>query len=217
MTDEAVAHVNTSPGALIVFEGMDGSGKTTLVKEVVERLSWRTPPVHLAFPSRTGPVGKLVRQAFAKDPPLTEPVLGYLMVADLLDHEPSIRGALALGTCVVCDRHATVSGLAYQREVWSLEHLLGVQQRHQFTPPSVTFVLDVPAEEAIERRRARNQERNEIFEKEDLAYANRLRARYLAYQTYAREPVYVLKGMQTPQQLLDVVAEVLRNGLGVVE
>jgi dTMP kinase len=205
--------------AYLVFEGMDGSGKSTLSKAVTEQLPWRTTPLHLCFPSKDGAVGQLIRRAFVREvsfgspdyPMIAGHVFGYLMVADALDREPVVLDALRLEKRpVIADRHPTVSGWVYQRETMKLDTLIAMQQRQLFTVPIVTYVLDVPAEVAIERMQQRGEIRNSIFEQDGVAYVRRLRGRYLAYATMHPD-VVVLDATKSIEELLAEVKEHL-NG-----
>lgn len=202
---------------LIVFEGMDGSGKSTLSKNVVEQLRWVGERKHFAFPSKDGEVGKLIRKSFTREVTLgdglldgtQDRVLGYLMAADGVDREHLVLGHIADGTSVVCDRHPTVSGWVYQRGCMTTDELLAIQQRQWFRRPDITFVLDVPATTAAVRIDVRNEAKNPIFERSDRAYIEKLRQRYMAYAAM-HDDVVVLDGMLSPDELLKQTADHLR-------
>jgi len=206
------------PGRLIVFEGMDGTGKTTLSKTMVERYSpSRKPPVLMVYPSHDGEVGKLIRRVFSGEArlgngahPDQDRVLGYLMVADGLDREHLVRDHLATDTTVICDRHPTVSGWIYQRECWTIDRILAVQQRDQFVQPTVTFIVDVPPDVAMERMRQRGGSRNPIYEKDGFGYVSRLRSRYLAFAAM-HDNVLVLDGTKPIDELVDLVHSHLKQ------
>jgi len=208
-----------SQGHLIIFEGMDGSGKSTLAQAVLscstEQGWWLKPPTSMAFPSHDGEVGKLIRRVFSGDVQVgggirsTASVLGYLMVADAVDIEPMLLGHIADGTSVLCDRHATVSGWAYQRECWSTDQILAIQQREQFHRATVTFILDVPVVVAMERINLRGS-RNPIYEMEGIPYVSRLRARYVAYAAM-HDDVVVLDGTRPIDQLIAQVHSHLKQ------
>ena len=49
-------------GALIIFEGVDRSGKSTQIKRIFEKIKNRGDPVYLTrFPERTSEIGKMIR------------------------------------------------------------------------------------------------------------------------------------------------------------
>jgi len=97
--------------AFITFEGIDGSGKTTVAAAVHESLVKQGHDVVLtAEPTRTWR-GEAVRRGIDED---TEPVTeSFLFLADRAEHTERIRAWMAAGKIVLCDRY-TDSTLAYQ-------------------------------------------------------------------------------------------------------
>lgn len=219
-TDKKSEGIVSRAPVYLVFEGVDGSGKSTLAKAVCEQIAFQKKPAFFAFPSSSGEVGKLIRRAFSGDvvlgdgqpggaPNTRDRVLGYLMVADGLEREHEIRRCIARRTSVVCDRHPIVSGWVYQRSCWPVDTILAIQQRWQFHPPHATFVLDLPAEVAIERMKKRGP-LNPIYERDGVDHVNTMRERYVAY-TAMHDNTRILDGTKTTDQLVDHVREQLRR------
>jgi len=167
-----------SRGALVVLEGIDGSGTTTQAQLLCDHLRGLGRQVLLTREPTTGPVGRFLRQALIGElsdgegnPALLEPeAMALLFSADRIDHlHREILPALAKGTIVVCDRY-DLSGLIYQSETSpegkaSLPWLRTLNKHAR--RPELTVVLDVPADLAEERRKAR-AEKEELFEKSEL-------------------------------------------------
>jgi dTMP kinase len=152
-----------TPGRLIVFEGLDGSGTTTQSKLLAERLQQRGRAVHLAHQPSEGPVGLLIRQILAgraatpqadgKLGVVDERGMALLFAADRLDHLGSqIEPRLARGEDVILDRY-TLSSLAYQGASVSHEFIHAANRFAR--KPDLTLFLYVPASIALERVRAR--------------------------------------------------------------
>lgn len=105
-------------GRFIVFEGMDGAGKSTHAKRLCERLRHEGfPVVHTREPGGSGcPIAEAIRSLVldvrhSDMMPLTE---AYLYAAARAQHvEQVILPALDRGEIVVCDRFAA-SSVAYQ-------------------------------------------------------------------------------------------------------
>ena len=95
----------------VTFEGIDGSGKTTVSRLVAERLLKRGERVFLTSePTRTW-LGDAVRRSYDDDVgALAE---SFLFLADRARHVEEIRRHVAAGEIVVCDRYAD-STYAYQ-------------------------------------------------------------------------------------------------------
>lgn len=145
---------------LIVFEGIDGSGKTSQAQALASRLVEEKHRVFLTSQPTKGPIGTLVRQIFELQvvPELpTWRTMMHLFQADAEMHQVQIRKELEEGKVVICDRY-WFSMLAYQtvsavrageprQEVMSqIEQM----NRHMVTP-KVTFIFDVSVDKAMER------------------------------------------------------------------
>ncbi len=144
-------------GLFIVFEGIDGSGKSTQIRALQERLrSIGIAALAIREPGGT-PVGEQIRQILLERPGEMEPM------TELLLYEASrseltrtvLRPALAQGRVVLSDRFAMAS-LAYQGYGRGLDFTVV----HQFNriatdgiEPSLTIILDVPVEIALARKR----------------------------------------------------------------
>lgn len=102
-------------GVFICVEGLDGCGKTTQTKLLVERLGKKGfPAVYTAEPSQ-GAIGKFIRKHYLHGKERGSSVIeAMLFAADRLEHvENSVKPCLCEGKIVVSDRYL-YSSLAYQ-------------------------------------------------------------------------------------------------------
>jgi dTMP kinase len=104
-----------SKGCFIVFEGIDGSGKSEQYRRLARNLEKkRYPVVQTKEPTVDLPVGKLIRSILYQEQQVAEEALALLFAADRVDHtEKKIKPALEQGSVVVSDRYV-YSSLAYQ-------------------------------------------------------------------------------------------------------
>jgi len=102
----------------------------------------------------------------------------WLFVAEAKDLEPEIEKRIGDGEWIVCDRHTQVSGLVYQGEVHGAPTVDEVTKAAELRLPDRIFILDVPAEVALERRGQRGEARNVLYEPEDRMRINLMRASY---------------------------------------
>ena len=146
----------------ITFEGMDGSGKTTQVKLLVEHLKTQGKRVlATAEPGGTA-IGEQIRRVLldARNQdlrPNAELLLYYASRAQNVDE--SIRPALADGRIVVCDRF-TDSTLAYQGYARGLgaETVRALDRiACKGLTPDLTLLIDIDLETSLRRARTRNQ------------------------------------------------------------
>jgi len=101
-------------GAFIVIEGLDGSGKTTQAKLLVERLQKSHNAVYTTEPS-CGKIGSFIRdRCLYEEKRLDSAVEALLFAADRVEHvQNEVAPALNKGKLVVSDRYV-YSSLAYQ-------------------------------------------------------------------------------------------------------
>ncbi len=140
----------------ISLEGPDGSGKTTQIDLLAERL--RTLGHHVVSTREPGgtPPGAALRTLLLDTSwELSGVTEALLMSADRAEHvRQVIRPSLDSGSVVITDRYAD-STLAYQgggREI-DLGQLRTIQQLATGgLLPDITFLLDLPVEVGLERR-----------------------------------------------------------------
>jgi len=167
---------------LITFEGIDGSGKTSVSKAVHDALAARGRDVVLTGePTRTW-LGEAVRRGIAEDiDPVTET---FLFLADRQAHTERIRRWMAAGKTVLCDRY-TDSLLAYQgaRLAGTMEDpiawLRTLSGRVAIAPDLVLFLRLDPA---VGLQRIAGRDRLARFEQEEF-----LKGVAANYDSIARE------------------------------
>ena len=169
-------------GKLISLEGVDGAGKTTHLEYLCDYLVKRQVTVLTAREPGGTHVGEQLRSILldAAEPiaPLTELLMMFAARAEHI--QKVIRPALLAGTWVLCDRF-TDATYAYQgggrgidsQHIEVLEHMTQGSLR-----PDLTFLLDLPVEVGLRRRRGLDRSRDR-FESQDLEFKQRVRLAYL--------------------------------------
>jgi dTMP kinase len=191
----------------VTFEGIEGSGKSTLIERVVARSgSLGRPVVTTREPGGT-PLGDALRGIFL-DPamqigPLAEAFLVNASRAQLVTDV--IRPALRAEAIVLCDRFfdATVAYQGFGRGL-DVEILIELcLAATQSLAPDLTILIDVPvavAFDRLERRHAERGARADRMEREDAGFHERVRQGYLALaQRFPR--FVVLDGRRAPDAL----------------
>jgi len=152
---------------MFVFEGIDRSGKTTLIQKVKERLEKTGHEVVVfKFPNRTTEIGKLLDRFLRGELNFQPEVAHLLFSANRWEAESQIRTALKTKK-VLIDRYSH-SGIAYSmlNLEWCINTELGLPQ------PSKVFYLDISVETAM----ARSGFGEEKFEEKK--YLERVQERY---------------------------------------
>jgi len=132
----------------IVFEGIDGSGKSTQAKILAHRLADSGIPVRLTAEPSDGPMGRMIKSLKKRPAPEEE---ARLFTEDRRDHvERVILPALAEGRTVICDRYVH-SSAAYQG-ARGLDPSALLAEQTLFAPqPDIIFLLEIPVDDALAR------------------------------------------------------------------
>ena len=162
------------------FEGIDGSGKTTVMNAVADRLRQAGRSLWVTREPGGSPLGQRLRSMLLdKEMPLSQRAELMLFLADRAEHVEMIRHALAEQKMVLCDRY-TDSTLAYQGYGRGQDCANLVQLNRIVTEgleADCTFLLDVSVEEAVRRMLLRND--TSRFDAETKLFHERVRAGYL--------------------------------------
>lgn len=144
----------------VTFEGIDGSGKTTIAGLVAKRLEARGVRVFLTSEPTRHWIGAAVRRSYDDDVgPLAET---FLFLADRARHAVEIRGRIDAGEVVVCDRYAdstyAYQGARLERTLRDPVSFLRRLSRPWLLEPDLTILLRISSEAALRRLgdRARN-------------------------------------------------------------
>jgi len=174
----------------ITFEGIEGSGKTTQLKQVAGFLRKKGHECIITREPGGTKIGEKIR-AILLNPaskgmdPLTELLL---YTADRVQHvKELLEPSLAAGKTVLCDRYfdATLVYQGYARglDIELIERLHGVLLAD--LRPDITFLLDLRPEAGLSRAWAQINNGNRTgretrFEKEALSFHEKVRSGYLA-------------------------------------
>lgn len=190
----------------LTFEGIEGSGKTTQLRRLAERIP---NSIKTKEPGGT-PTADRIR-AILLDPEshLDRVAELFLFAASRRQHVVElIRPALQRGQVVLCDRF-TDSTLAYQGfgrvidldqlrtlNAWATDSLI----------PDLTLLFDLPEEVGLSRARSRNAAATPHegrFEAEDLRFHRRVREGYLALQVAEPQRWVKIDADGTADQVFD--------------
>jgi len=156
---------NPYPGKFIVFEGLDGAGKSTQAGLLADSLRKAGKEVFLTQEPGGSAPGELVRRRLTGEWGCHPDCLQLLFAADRACHlNDEILPRLKKGVCVVGDRYF-LSSVAYGAVDAPAEWLARINER--FLAPDLTIYLDVPPEVCTERI-ARNGRSIELFEKVEI-------------------------------------------------
>ncbi|OWY67292.1 dTMP kinase [cyanobacterium TDX16] len=185
------------PGKLIVFEGVEGSGKTTQIQATQswlrEILSSTTPKRDVIVTREPGgtQLGAKLRSLLLEsrgEAPILSTTELLLYAADRAQHvEETLKVEIAFGTIILCDRY-TDSTIAYQGYGRGLDLNLIHQLNAIATAglkSDLTIWLDLDVEVGLSRTKGRGS--NDRIEQEAIAFHRRVQQ---GYSALARQDPY---------------------------
>jgi dTMP kinase len=166
-------------GLLITFEGTEGSGKTTQIGLLAERLRSMGYRVRTLREPGGTPIGEEIRHTLKHSPanhamtPETELLLMNASRAQLV--REVIRPALAAGEIVLCDRFydstTAYQGYGRQLDLRMVKNMIDVAVGD--TRPELTLLFIVPHEVSEARRVARQSTLPPPFKRDRMEEADR--------------------------------------------
>lgn len=195
-------------GKFIVFEGIDGSGKSTQRKLLGARLREKNLNVYETAEPTDNPIGSMVRQILRGQLECAEPAIAALFAADRIDHllnrSNGLIEKIAAGTHVICDRYY-FSSYAYHSVHAPMDWVIGTNTLSaQMLKPDLNLFIDVPLELCLERMSA-GRESFELYEAE----ANLKAVREKYFEAFERlkhqEVIHIIDGSAPAEEVAALV------------
>ena len=163
-------------GRFIVFEGIDGSGKSTQITLLKERLEALGVPVYLTREPTDGPYGAMLHTIMTGRLDACPETIAAMYVADRMDHIKNSRNGLLKkvedGITVISDRYY-FSSYAYQGAHMSMDWTIMANSIcADALRPDLNLFLDLTPEVSFARI-SQNRTDFEIYEKLDNLKATR--------------------------------------------
>lgn len=153
-------------GLLIVFEGTDGTGKSTQLNLLTNVLQNRGIPVISTCEPTNGRYGQEIRALYTDRKKVSLEEELDLFIADRKEHvETILKPALANGKTILCDRYY-LSTIAYQGAA-GLDPAY-ILSRNSFAPePDLALLFHAPVQTGVKRITENRGETLNDFEKEE--------------------------------------------------
>ncbi|MCK4761202.1 MAG: dTMP kinase [Candidatus Aminicenantes bacterium] len=188
--------------SLIVFEGIDGSGKTSVSKLLLSYLQDSGNEVQWFREPADSRWGRKIRElANLKESIPIEEELEYFIKDRQWNVKNNILPGLRQNKTVILDRYYFSTACYQGARGFSIEEI--IERNTAFAPaPDITFIIDVDVDTALKRiKRGRDYEAK-LFEKRD--FLQKVRANYLELRAPG---IHIIDG--TPP--LDEVFDRVRN------
>ena len=205
----------SAKGIFIVFEGIDGAGKTTQVDLLAQNLASLGREVSLSAEPTTLPTGKAIRRALSGEEKKSECEMAAMFVLDRIAHninsEIGIRALTERGIDVISDRYY-YSSLAYQGTATDYEWVKAMNiNSPEIRRPDLCIYLDLLPEQSLERI-SRGRESFEIYE--NLEKLTAVRAKFLSVVEDLRrdgESIYVVNAARAAEDIAKEIFEIVKK------
>ncbi len=193
-----------------MFEGIDGSGKTTISKMMAAHLTDQGKEVVWLREPSASVWGQKIRDLANNEEsiPISEE-LEYFIQDRKWDVETNIEPALRQAKSVILDRYF-YSTACYQGargfDAWEI-----LNRNREFAPePDMVFIIDVDVDTALQRIRKNRNVEVKLFEKRE--FLTKVRQNYLKLKG---EHVHIINGCQPLQAVFrDVMSIFLKLQIG---
>ena len=191
----------------ISFEGIEGSGKSSLIKSL--KNYYKNHALDVFFTKEPGgtELGEKIREILLDPTSEIDPSSElFLLMADRVHHvKNKINPNLNENRIVFCDRYID-STIAYQGGGRDLDDkdIEGMIKMLKLPIPDLTILLDVPVETGLMRAKERSE--LDRFEKEDIDFHKKIRQSYLNLQKKYPDRIIIFNASMNEN---DVFKEVL--------
>ncbi len=204
----------SSKNLFIAFEGIDGSGKSTQVRLLSDRLTQEGQKVHTTFEPTNSRIGTMIRDIFSHKMEADHRTIAGLFVADRLDHlldnETGMLKMLEDGFTVITDRYY-FSSYAYHGTHMSMGWVIDANAMSAaLLRPDINIYIDVAPEVSMERIR---QARESIEMYETLENLKAVRNKYMEAfdKLSAVEKVCMIDGNRDQSEIAEDVLKCIEE------
>ena len=200
----------TKRGRFIVFEGIDGAGKTTQINLLANYLREQGRSVYCTAEPTETVSGGLLRDALSGASRRTVCEMAAMFVFDRINHNVNpvngIQKMLADGFDVICDRYY-YSSLAYQGSGTDPEWVSNMNLNcPEIMRPDVCVFLDLTPEQSMARIN-RNRATQEIYENEEKLTQVRNQFYCVFEQLRERDNIQIVNAYRSVEEIhADIVA-----------
>jgi dTMP kinase len=200
----------------IAFEGIDGSGKSTQIKLLGEKLKQEGHSIYQTFEPTNNPIGKMIRAIFSGMMQADHRSIAALFVADRIEHvvneKDGLLKMLREGFTVLTDRYY-FSSYAYHSAYMPMDWVIEANRfSTEMLRPDLTIYIDIEAEISLERI-TKNRQNIELYE--SLENLKTVRNNY--FEAFKKlqsvEKIAIINGNQTEEKVTQDIWEQVQKCL----
>ena len=196
----------------ISFEGIEGSGKSSLIKNL--KNYYKNHALDVFFTKEPGgtELGEKIREILLDPTSEIDPSSELLLLmADRVHHvKNKINPNLNENKIVFCDRYID-STIAYQGGGRDLDDkdIEGMIKMLKLPIPDLTILLDVPVETGLMRAKERSE--LDRFEKEDIDFHKKIRQSYLNLQKKYPDRIIIFNASMNENDVFEEVLNYIKS------
>ena len=192
----------------IVFEGIDGSGKSTISNLLFEKLNSKFGNIYRTSEPTDSPIGSVIRNILNKRIVSDEKTIGALFLADRLDHIQNpvtgILNYLKKGINVISDRYY-YSSYAYHVPSFSMDWLINANKIcADLLRPDIVFYLDISVEESL-KRLGNSRQFHDLFETKEKIEQVTKNYKEAIKREGKKDNVVIIDGNRSVQEIIEDV------------
>lgn len=200
-------------GIFIVLDGLDGSGKSEMVKLLGSYISSNDKNCNVLTTREPtdGRYGKQIRDILAneKDPKINGQKLLELFIKDREEHLkkkiiPFLNKTDEGKNVVICDRYY-YSTIAFQA-TQGLDVKMLIEVNKEFLKPDLALILDIKPETALERIKTRRKEKFEQLE-----FMKKLRQRFLEMPKLLNDRIKIIDASKSKEEVFEDIRQQIEN------
>jgi dTMP kinase len=197
---------NPKPNGFFVIEGIEGSGKSTLINSLIESFAeLEVNPIKTREPGGTN-LGIKLREILLSKTDTKISSMSELLIfyADRAQHLVEvIEPAISNRQLIICDRfiYSTLAYQAYGRglDITTIDHLNNLVLKS--LKPDGVILLDINPVESL--KRASNRGELDRFELENLEFHQKIRNGYLQLAKESSEIFKLINATNSPLEILE--------------
>ncbi len=187
----------------VTFEGIDGSGKSTILKLVYEQLKSQGYDVISTYEPTDSWMGKLVQKCIETN---TDPfVTVFTFIADRIEHGKQIQSWIDDDKIVLCDRYEestyAYQGVQLHDTIKDSVKWLKELSKNRIPVPDITFLFVIDPKKALDRI----QNRDKLIPFERLSFLEQVHKNYL--ELAFEERFYKLDATKSIEELVLMCCE----------
>ncbi len=145
-------------GIFIVIEGVDGSGKSTVVNKLYHILKNNKNYNNILLTGE--PCNKFIKNEYMNNEKYDKKFLRNLFLFDRIIHCMYMKYCMKKGYIIICDRYKYSTYVYQSSSIDEVESLIKLHNRFKIPDPDYLFILNCEAEICLERIEKRGEDKD---------------------------------------------------------